>query len=93
MNCFKIKTIILSGAMALSCVCQAAEKVEPSTVDKAKEVVKETSDSVADGTKKAYRKLKDETCEMINGKMECIVKKTKHKIQNMTDEAATKAKK
>ena len=36
--------------------------------------------------KKGVRNIKDKTCEMINGKMECAAKKVGHKIQNATDE-------
>ena len=40
--------------------------------------------------KKAYRDVKDQTCEWINGKLECAAEKVKHKIQNKTDEMKDK---
>lgn len=40
--------------------------------------------------KKAGRKVKDETCEMVNGKMECAAKKAGHKVQNAVDDASKK---
>lgn len=46
---------------------------------------------VKKGAKKAVRKVKDETCEMVNGKMECAAKKAGHKIENATDEVKDKA--
>lgn len=37
------------------------------------------------GVKSTTRKVQDETCEMVNGKAECAVKKSKHTIQNAGD--------
>lgn len=50
------------------------------------EKTKELGRDVNRGTKKAVRKVKDETCEMVNGKMECAAKKVKHSIQNTADD-------
>ena len=52
----------------------------------AKADIKEAGQDAAKATRKGVRKAKDEVCEMINGKMECIAKKAKHKIQNGVDE-------
>lgn len=52
----------------------------------ADETVKEKVTEVGNDTKRAMkkgaRKVKDETCEMVNGKMKCIGKKIKHSAQN-----------
>jgi len=56
---------------------------EETMTEKAAEVGRD----VKTGTKKAYRNMKDKTCEMVNGKMECVAKKAKHKMQNAADEA------
>lgn len=45
----------------------------------------------ADNVKKGFRSTKDKTCEMVNGKMECVAKKMKHKVQNAADSVETKA--
>ena len=37
------------------------------------------------GASKAMRGLKDETCELVHGKMECGAKKIKHSLQNGSD--------
>lgn len=37
------------------------------------------------GVKSTTRKVEDSSCEMIHGKAECAVKKTKHSIQNAGD--------
>lgn len=45
----------------------------------------------ADSVKSAVRKGEDKTCEMVNGKMSCIGKKIKHKMQDASDSAGSKA--
>ena len=51
--------------------------------------VKSTAEEVANDTKRAAksatRSVKDKTCEMINGKMECAAQKIKHAAQNGAD--------
>ena len=54
--------------------------------DSVKQDVKEAGHDAAVGMKKAGRKVKDETCEMVNGKMECAAKKAKHKVDNAVDD-------
>ncbi len=53
------------------------------------EKVETGANKVSDSVKKGYRTVKDKTCEMVNGKMECAAKKLKHKGQNMMDKAGT----
>lgn len=52
-----------------------------------KEKASELGNDTRRGTKNAVREVKDKTCEMINGKMECAVQKTKHAIQKGADKA------
>jgi hypothetical protein len=47
--------------------------------------VKEAANDTARAAKKAGRKVKDEVCEMIDGKMKCVAKKIKHSAQNAGD--------
>lgn len=56
-----------------------------------KEDIKETGRDMGKGARKAGRKVKDKTCEMINGKLECAVQKVKHGAQNAGDEIKDKA--
>jgi hypothetical protein len=49
-----------------------------------------TGESAGTAAKKTVRKVEDKACEMVNGKLECIGKKAKHKIQNTKDEAQDK---
>lgn len=53
--------------------------------------IKEGYEDMKKNSKKAYRKGKDEVCELINGKMECKAKELKHKLENTKDEIKDKA--
>lgn len=50
-----------------------------------KEEMTEAGNDTKRGAKNAVREVKDKTCEMVNGKMECAVQKTKHSIQRGAD--------
>lgn len=50
-----------------------------------KEKVTEAGKDTKRAMKKGARKIKDETCEMIDGKMKCMGKKIKHSAQNAGD--------
>lgn len=54
--------------------------------DKASEAASDTGKSV----KKGARAVKDKTCHMVKGKMECAGEKVKHKAQNAADEVEDK---
>lgn len=53
--------------------------------------IKEVGRDTKTGIKKGARAVQDETCEMINGKMECMGKKLKHKAQNAIDDIKDKS--
>lgn len=53
--------------------------------NKSKETVKEMSNDAGRATDQAVRDVKDEACEMVNGKMECAADKVKHKVQEGAD--------
>lgn len=53
--------------------------------DTMKEKASEAANDTGRAAKKAGRAVKDKTCEMVNGKMECAAKKVKHSIQNGAD--------
>lgn len=46
---------------------------------------KEMSRDAGRGMKKAGRAVKDKTCELVNGKAECAVKKGVNSVKNGTD--------
>lgn len=50
-----------------------------------KEKVSEAGKDTKRAMKKGARKVKDETCEMVNGKMKCMGEKIKHSAQNAGD--------
>lgn len=84
----KVSSLLLASALVLSLPALAEEK---STVEKVKESTSETYEDAKKGVKKGYRNVKDKTCEMINGKMECAVKKAGNTIKNGADEVKDKA--
>ncbi len=82
-----MKKLLLSVcAFSLAVLMQVPTLAEETVVEKTKEVAADTGKAV----KKGARAVKDKTCEMINGKMECLAKKVKHKAQNAGDEISDK---
>lgn len=65
------------------------DKIE-SGVDKTKAAAKEGWQDTKKVTNKAVNAAKDKTCELVNGKMECAVKKVGHKIENGVGEGKDK---
>ena len=55
------------------------------------EKVNTATNKTVDTVKENYRDAKDKTCEMINGKMECVTKKIKNKARTASDKTKTKA--
>lgn len=76
----KITTSLLLGTLIAFTMPAFAEESEVA------EDTKEVASDVKKSVKKGARKVKDETCELVNGKMECVGKKLKHKAQNVGDE-------
>lgn len=72
---FKTLLIVSSLIMASHAIANDSLKT------KASEAMNDTKR----GVQKAGRAVKDKTCEMINGKMECAAQKAKHSIQNTAD--------
>jgi hypothetical protein len=63
-----------------------ASSVETGT-EKTETVVNKSIDKV----KSAARDIDNKVCEMIDGKMKCVVKKIKNKLKNAEDATKTKA--
>ena len=82
-----MKKIITIAILGLS-FAVTSSFAEESTMEKAETVKNNAVDSV----KKTTRDVKDKTCEMINGKMECVAKQVKHSAQDAMDATKTKAK-
>ena len=78
-------TAIITAALSLFAVSAVAEET---TMEK----VETGTNKAADSVKSTYRDAKDKVCETINGKVECVAKKVKHKAQNAADAVETKAK-
>lgn len=79
------KTILLSLALIATPIYFAA--AEETATEKAGEIV----DDAAKNAKKAGRAAADKTCPIVNGRMDCTMKKAKHKMQNAGDEMKDKA--
>lgn len=82
-----VKFFILMIALATAPLFSTLAWAEETTGEKVGEVASDTKKAV----KKGVRNMKDATCEMVNGKMECAGKKLKHKAQNAGDEIGDKA--
>lgn len=68
-------TIILFSLIAVSC----------SKSNDIGDSAKELGNDAKRATEGAVRDVKDEACEMVNGKMECAADKVKHSIQDGAD--------
>ena len=67
-------TILLCSTLGVS---QAEETVKAKAVEAANDTKR--------GAKKAMRTIKEKTCSMVKGKMECAAEKVKHTFQNAGD--------
>ena len=76
------KTFFLSFAVAVFISTNISDKAIASS---AKSTTKEIGSDTKRVAKKGTRKIKDEVCEMIDGKMKCMAKKIKHAAKNTGD--------
>jgi hypothetical protein len=56
------------------------------------EKIESVADNAVNASKKAYRKAKDKTCELINGEMKCLPAKIRNKSQTAAEHLKSKAK-
>ncbi len=84
-----MKTILLSSCLALFFATTPA-LAEKSTLEEAKDGTMEAGRDLKKGVRKTWRNAKNEVCEMVNGKVECAVKKAKNKAKNAIDEVEDK---
>lgn len=54
------------------------------------EKIEHTKNKVSDSVKSNARKAEEKVCEVVNGKLECIVKKAKNSVKNAADSVGTK---
>lgn len=91
-----MKNLVIVALMVLSFASTAfsegtvGQKVE-GAAERTGEAVHEVGSDTKKAVKKTWRKAKDATCEMVNGKMECAAQKAKHTLQNAGDEVSDKA--
>ena len=84
----KLNTILAAAAFIISVQYSQLVKAEETVLEK----TEVATDKISNSAKKAYRSAQDKGCEMVDGKLQCLGKKIKHKAQNLSDDAATKAK-
>lgn len=83
----KLKTLCaLALASALTVAAPIASSAESVT-----ENVKEMGRDVKKNTKEGYRAMKDKACELVNGKLECLGDRAKHRAQDAGGEIKDKA--
>lgn len=82
-----MKTMAVMTFFLLSPFATNLAWAETTSGEKAGQVVTDVQDSA----KKGVRNVKDATCEMINGKMECAGKKLMHKAHTGVDKVKNKA--
>ena len=78
------KLIVILGLVICSCSYSLAEETD---TEKLKTQINKEKSSI----KKKYRHVEDQICETIEGKMKCVGKKMKHKINNVTDSISDKS--
>lgn len=67
-----------------------SEQTSESALENTKEAAQEVLEDTQKVAKKSYRDVKDKTCEMVNGKMECIAKEAVNKVKNAADSVKDK---
>lgn len=80
------KILFKSYIVSVLLISGAASAVE-TNIEKTETVVNKSVDKV----KSAARDVDNKVCEMIDGKMKCVVKKIKNKLKNAEDSTKTKA--
>ncbi|MBC7742271.1 MAG: hypothetical protein H7061_08740 [Bdellovibrionaceae bacterium] len=81
------KKMFLASVIAVTFTAGASVAIAETVGEKVSEAGSDMKKSI----KKGARNVKDKTCEMVNGKMECAAKKIGHKLQNAGDEISDKA--
>ncbi len=83
----KTQQLLSIGLFSLMLSTGAYAVAEETVAEKANNVANKSADTV----REVYRNSKNELCELINGKMECVAKKIRNKARTAADKAKTKA--
>ena len=84
----QLKIVLAVTANFFSTYFGKVVKAEETLLEKANIVTEKTTNSV----KKTVKKVQDKGCELVDGKMQCLGKKIKHKVEALSEDAATKVK-
>ena len=74
----KLTSILVVGLMLAPMTFSMAESV--------KESVKETATDAKKAVKKGAHRAQEKGCEMVNGKLQCLDDKVKHRAEEVKDE-------
>ncbi len=85
-----MKNVVFAAALFALALSPVAMPRAFADADEVKADVKEGAQDLKKGVRKNARALKDKSCELVNGKMECAGKKLKHKAENLGDEVKDK---
>lgn len=83
----------LLNIFATTCLAVSLQSTAFANNEKSETVGEKVSEAAQDtgkAVKKTARKVKDKTCHMIKGKMECAAENVKHKAENAIDEGKDK---
>jgi uncharacterized membrane protein YtjA (UPF0391 family) len=75
------KLVTVVGVVALLCLSANVSQADETVGTKIKVAASDTKHAA----KKAYRKVKDETCTLTKGKVECAADRVKHSVQNAVE--------
>lgn len=84
----KIVNLVKTTLLLLTFGIGVAAHSDETTLEKAEL----SKNQLVDGVKKSFRKTKDKTCKMFDGKLKCAAKKLKNNAKNMSDKIGTDAK-
>jgi uncharacterized protein YjbJ (UPF0337 family) len=73
----RVSSLILFSFVISSQIFASEESVK----EKARESINDSKRAI----KQAHRDFEDKTCELVNGKMVCALKKVKHSVEKSTD--------
>lgn len=77
----KTQLVSVLGFLLLLGFSTTVSQADETVGDKVKVAATDTKRAV----KKTYRKVKDETCSLTKGKMECAADRVKHSVQNAVE--------
>ncbi|MBO9668351.1 MAG: hypothetical protein J7501_16245 [Bdellovibrio sp.] len=79
-----INTLLISGIIFATSASFAEDTAKESSTT---EAVKDAAHDAKRAVKKGAHRVEEKTCEMVNGKMQCVAKKAANRVEETKDEA------